>query len=349
MPSEKWISCLLIFTLLASYLPVIPVSAQEEKVTVAVYELTAKEVSEGMVSILSDVLRDAIFQTGKYNMLTREDMQQILENMAEKQQVSPDCASDKCIAEIAGALGVEMMVTGSVGKVGETFVINLRLIDTVKAHTINTTSLTCRCKVDDMIERVKDAGLKLLKIKSKKEQELEAERLKRAEAARKEEQKKAEAARKAEDARKIKEAKEAKRLQREEAARKERERKEAAARLKEEKKRSEAARKAEDARKIKEESKKSKADRKRELAKKKADERERKRSRREIARKKRQDSTEVKSSKAWLWWTLGILVVGGGAAAAAGGGSSGGGSSGGGGGETTPSGDTTGTIEVRWN
>ncbi len=219
MKTKKSISVFLVAAMMATYLPVIPARAKE-KITIAVYELTAKEVSAGMVSILSDVLRDAIFQTGMFEMLTKEDMKRIMENMAERQQVEPDCSTDACIAEIAGALGVEMMITGSVGKVGKTYVINLRLISAEMANTINTTSLSCPCEEDVLIERIKDAGLKLLKVEEARA-ERDAQAKKQAEAKRKAEEKarkKAEAERKKEEKR-LKAA-EAKRKKAEEKARK---------------------------------------------------------------------------------------------------------------------------------
>lgn len=39
------------------------------------------------------------------------------------------CGDSSCLAEIAGAMGAEFVVFGDVGKLGETFVINLNLFD----------------------------------------------------------------------------------------------------------------------------------------------------------------------------------------------------------------------------
>ena len=161
MLRKNWIPCLILCSLIVSCLLVQPVFAAE-KTAIAVYQLKAEAVSESMANILSDVMRDAIFQTGKYRMLTKEDMKRILDNIADRQKIQPDCDSTACLLEIAGALGVEKMITGNIGKLGNTYVINLRLVDTELADTENTLSETCLCKEDVLINKIRQAGLKLL-------------------------------------------------------------------------------------------------------------------------------------------------------------------------------------------
>jgi len=52
----------------------------------------------------------------------------------EKQKELIGCTEVSCLAEIGGALGVEMMVNGSVGKLGDVFSLTLALVDTRKAE-----------------------------------------------------------------------------------------------------------------------------------------------------------------------------------------------------------------------
>ena len=42
-------------------------------------------------------------------------------------------SSVSCLAEIGGALGVELMIAGRVGKLGNSYVINLQLVNTKKS------------------------------------------------------------------------------------------------------------------------------------------------------------------------------------------------------------------------
>ena len=134
-----------------------------EKTSLAVYELTANDVSEGLAANLSGVLWDTVFQTGLFKMLSKEDMKRILGNQAEREKIQPECASDACIAEIASMLKVEEMVVGSIGKLGNIYVINLRLVNTEPPDTINIVSVTC--KEENLVAKVNEAGIKLLRLK----------------------------------------------------------------------------------------------------------------------------------------------------------------------------------------
>jgi TolB-like protein len=61
-------------------------------------------------------------------VLTMEDVRQALG--VELQRVMAGCASDDaCFAEIGGALGVDLLVTGTLGRVGESMAINVQLLN----------------------------------------------------------------------------------------------------------------------------------------------------------------------------------------------------------------------------
>jgi len=139
---NKLVGLLLILTLLTTFINSALIHAAEQKTAIAVYQLKAERVSENMTNILSDVMRNAIFNIDKYEMLTKEDMKKLLENIATRQQITADCYADKCLAAIADALGLEQMITGNIGKPGNTYVINLRLVNAELADTKNILSET---------------------------------------------------------------------------------------------------------------------------------------------------------------------------------------------------------------
>lgn len=47
-----------------------------------------------------------------------------------------DCSQSSCLAEIAGSLGVDMIVTGDVGRLGGSYVLSCALIETRTARTV---------------------------------------------------------------------------------------------------------------------------------------------------------------------------------------------------------------------
>ena len=101
-------------------------SAQDTKTTAAVMDLEAKEgMSSGTASTLSDYLRTQLVNTQKFTIVTRESMGQVLEE--QKFQLS-GCTDQECIVEVGKLLGVRKMFTGSIGKVGTTYIINLEVV-----------------------------------------------------------------------------------------------------------------------------------------------------------------------------------------------------------------------------
>ena len=99
----------------------------DEIITAAVLDLDAKEgVSAGVVSTVTDYLRTQLVKTNKFNIVTRENMESILK---EQQFQLSGCTSQECIVQMGQLLGVRNMFTGSIGKVGSIYIINLKLIN----------------------------------------------------------------------------------------------------------------------------------------------------------------------------------------------------------------------------
>jgi TolB-like protein len=99
------------------------------KVKIAVIDLVDKGVGQDVAQNLTDVVTVALNELGVLDVLSRSDIQRMLEFETQKQLVG--CESDtSCLAEIGGALGVALLISGSVGKVGASFIINLTLTDT---------------------------------------------------------------------------------------------------------------------------------------------------------------------------------------------------------------------------
>lgn len=103
-------------------------AAQSPKMNVAVITLkNGSGVTEGEVEILSDRLRAELFNTGKVNVMERDQMQEILKEQGF--QASGACTDEACLVEMGQLLGVKMLITGSIGRLGKLFLVNLRGVD----------------------------------------------------------------------------------------------------------------------------------------------------------------------------------------------------------------------------
>ncbi|MBN1622128.1 MAG: PEGA domain-containing protein [Endomicrobiales bacterium] len=121
-----------------------------EKTPVAVSELSAKGVSGMEASVVSDFLRDALINTGAFQIVERSSMEQILNE--QKFQMT-GCTSDECAVRMGKLLNVKKMLMGSLSKLGNMYYISVRMVDvesgsiasadTVSAESIDKIQPAC--------------------------------------------------------------------------------------------------------------------------------------------------------------------------------------------------------------
>ena len=96
------------------------------KTFAAILPLEAAGADAVMAQNLSGRLRHELAQTGAFDMMEREKMQDLLNEQGFQQ--SGACNTNACIVEVGQLIGVERMIAGSLGRVGRTYTVNLRLI-----------------------------------------------------------------------------------------------------------------------------------------------------------------------------------------------------------------------------
>lgn len=129
----------------------------------AVMDLKAKygvkrELAEG----LSVIIRDTIQGMGDYEVLSKEDVEVIAERTALRQSLG--CDDTKCLIDIGKSLGTKYMVAGAISKFGDTYIISLRLLNTMGEDTgvKRRINRNCKCVEDLLIEAAKGTARQLL-------------------------------------------------------------------------------------------------------------------------------------------------------------------------------------------
>jgi len=97
-----------------------------DKKNIAILPLRANSLPEPEVKALSNRLSIELFNTGRYSILERSQMEAILKEQGFQQT---GCTSAECAIEAGQLLNVEQMITGSVSRVGEIYSVEVRLID----------------------------------------------------------------------------------------------------------------------------------------------------------------------------------------------------------------------------
>ncbi|MBI5509606.1 MAG: hypothetical protein HY903_12710 [Deltaproteobacteria bacterium] len=114
-----------------------PPAASTPKSKLAVLGINADDPS--LSATYLDVLVTGLAKTGIFEVISKNEINAILGLEKAKDMVGCDQAS--CMAEIGGALGVDRIVSGSVSKVGDGFVVNLQLINSTYGNVENRVSM----------------------------------------------------------------------------------------------------------------------------------------------------------------------------------------------------------------
>lgn len=136
-----------------------PVAARAERAKprkVAVLRLRALGVPDEVARALDESLPRRIEETRCCQVLSFVELERVLQFQALKQQVT--CEEDSCAAELAGALGVDVVVMGSVSRVGPKYTLSLSAVDARSAHAVARSAETFEGDESELLESVSRAG-----------------------------------------------------------------------------------------------------------------------------------------------------------------------------------------------
>ncbi len=100
--------------------------------------LESKGVTAEEASLISDALASRLQQSGKYSVMERSQMNQILSEQAF--QNSGACDNSGCAVEMGKLLSVDRILVGSVGKIGNAWALNLRLVKVQTGEVLQSAS-----------------------------------------------------------------------------------------------------------------------------------------------------------------------------------------------------------------
>ncbi len=148
--------------LVLSLLTAAPAAAgPSQRQKIAVLELSARGVEADTARSLTDVVAREVDRSGLFATLSAEDIRGMLRHLEHRQSLG--CTDEACLAELGGALGVELVLSGSVGRVGETWVVSLTLLDVRRAAVVSREERTARGAADALLEEARGAARALLR------------------------------------------------------------------------------------------------------------------------------------------------------------------------------------------
>jgi len=105
---------------------------------IAVYDLEATDIDARVANIVTDAVIDEIRKLKSASVIGMREVTAMLDAEASKQLMG--CGEDSCLAEIADALGVDVLVIGGVARVGDKSVFGLRRINQLEARVTGSFS-----------------------------------------------------------------------------------------------------------------------------------------------------------------------------------------------------------------
>ncbi len=116
-----------------------PTGAAPAKQLIAVMELGALGATKEQASALTERLTEELLKSGRYTLVDRSQLNQVLEEQALQQA---GCTSQECAVKAGKVLGVKKLVTGRVTKLEDTlWQVSATLIDVETAETQQAASI----------------------------------------------------------------------------------------------------------------------------------------------------------------------------------------------------------------
>ncbi len=125
---------LMVFTILTTM-----VVGQSVKPTVAILDFDGQGVDAGDVQTLTERMRTEIGNTNAIRLIERKAVEKI---MAEQGFQQSGCTSDECAAEVGQLLGVQFMVSGTIGKMGKKYTIDCKMFSVETGETVRSKNAT---------------------------------------------------------------------------------------------------------------------------------------------------------------------------------------------------------------
>lgn len=116
------------------------------------------------VQTLTNRFRAMLFQTKAFNVIERQKMKEILKE--QEFILSDNCGTNECAVQVGQLLGVEYMIAGDIGLIGDTYTIDLRMIDVASGQLVQTHSKDYEGKIAGLLEIMKQIANSFARFKT---------------------------------------------------------------------------------------------------------------------------------------------------------------------------------------
>ena len=137
-----------------------------DKMTVAILDFEPRGISTLESQTLTDRFATEINNTGKAILVDRNSMREV---MQEQGYSEVECSSEECAAEVGAMLGVQFMISGAIGKLGDTYTIDAKMFEVATGAAAKTKNTTYVGKVDGLITEIEILAWEMMELDPPKE------------------------------------------------------------------------------------------------------------------------------------------------------------------------------------
>ena len=136
-------------------------AGETEKPTVAVLDFEGRGISILESQTLTDRFTTELANTDRVRMVDRNTMTDVL---VEQGFSSGECTSEECAAEVGAALGVEFMINGTIGLIGNTYTIDCKMFSVATGAAESMKNVSYQGEVDGLITEMEILAWDILDI-----------------------------------------------------------------------------------------------------------------------------------------------------------------------------------------
>ena len=125
---------------------------------IAVWDLASRNVPVTHAQELTSILVSEISKIGRYEVYSQDNVRTLAGWTAERMQLG--CTDTKCLTAL-GQMDVGRLISGSIGKIGDTYTVSLNLFDTHNVKAEKSISEFCRSE-NELIGLIQQGVHKLL-------------------------------------------------------------------------------------------------------------------------------------------------------------------------------------------
>ena len=146
--------------------------SQDFRQTVAVIDFDPSGISQQEATSLTNRFRTAVGDVGAMRLVERGKMEEVLQEQGFQQTGCTSIVArnllplyfEECAVEVGQLLGVQNMIGGSIGRVGDTFTLDVRMISVQSGISLVTKQKTYAGKIDGLIIEIEVLAYELFGI-----------------------------------------------------------------------------------------------------------------------------------------------------------------------------------------